>query len=110
MTYPNEYYTQILNEITKAYGLDVAGIDKRNWIIWRRSIKNLFEKDYLISEIISALRSAGEKRKWPYDTSLFARIKDSIDVARKEKASVKVTEGFTKIDLTRYGSITQKQN
>ncbi len=78
MTFPNEYYKDILDRIIEK----VPTASNFQIVAWKSQIKKLFMEGFLIKEILSALPIAFQRSKW--NQPLFKRIKQLILEQRRD--------------------------
>lgn len=77
--FKNEFYKDILNRILER----VPNASNRQIIIWKKQIKQLFLKGFLIKEILSALSAAFQRSKW--NMPFFKRVERIILEQRKDE-------------------------
>lgn len=97
--YQPAHYNTVLDAVVREYNLNPNTVSPQQWIIWRKQIKNLFDKNILIAEILQALDGASNKKQWPLGTALFHRIEDVVLLTRRESRNTKTDGMYSLKDL-----------
>lgn len=98
MSYPKSTYQQVFQQVEK--------ITKRpypprgSYIQAMVSLKRIFDDNFTIRDIFSAMPSAANKKLWPLGTGLWRRVHDTLLLRqreRREASPVRIDTGMTAI-------------
>jgi len=82
MKFPQTIYTEILKSMITRFHWSTDKVTSKQWLIFRRRLKELLTKGFQKEEIIRAIPIAGERKKWGDGKSFWKRIEYAIEEMR----------------------------